>query len=79
MRGWIWSPSSSTAEATTNFTTVTTLAIVFGARPAADRIPTGFSAAAQTCYIDRLELLTVTEVCAILRCHEKTLYRWVER
>ena len=25
MRGWIWSPSSSTAEATTNFTTVTTL------------------------------------------------------
>ena len=28
---------------------------------------------------DRLELLTVSEVCAILRCHEKTLYQWVKR
>jgi excisionase family DNA binding protein len=28
---------------------------------------------------DRLELLTVTEVSAILRCHEKTLYQWVKR
>ena len=28
---------------------------------------------------DRLELLTVTEVCAILRCHEKTLYQWVKK
>ena len=28
---------------------------------------------------DRLELLTVREVCAILRCHEKTLYQWVQR
>ena len=27
---------------------------------------------------DRLELLTVSEVCAILRCHEKTLYQWVK-
>jgi excisionase family DNA binding protein len=26
-----------------------------------------------------LELLTVSEVCAILRCHEKTLYLWVKR
>ena len=29
--------------------------------------------------IDRLELLTVSEVCAILRCHEKTLYQWVKK
>ena len=29
--------------------------------------------------LDRLELLTVSEVCAILRCHEKTLYQWVKR
>jgi excisionase family DNA binding protein len=28
---------------------------------------------------DRLELLTVSEVCSILRCHEKTLYQWVKR
>jgi excisionase family DNA binding protein len=28
---------------------------------------------------DRLELLTVSEVCAILRCHEKTLYQWVKK
>jgi excisionase family DNA binding protein len=28
---------------------------------------------------DRLELLTVSEVCAILGCHEKTLYQWVKR
>jgi excisionase family DNA binding protein len=28
---------------------------------------------------DRLELLTVREVCAILRCHEKTLYQWVKK
>ena len=28
---------------------------------------------------DRLELLTVTEVSAILRCHEKTLYQWVKK
>jgi len=28
---------------------------------------------------DTLELLTVSEVCAILRCHEKTLYQWVKR
>ena len=28
---------------------------------------------------ERLELLTVSEVCAILRCHEKTLYQWVKR
>jgi excisionase family DNA binding protein len=28
---------------------------------------------------DRLELLTVSEVCVILRCHEKTLYQWVKR
>ena len=28
---------------------------------------------------DRLELLTVREVCAVLRCHEKTLYQWVKR
>jgi excisionase family DNA binding protein len=28
---------------------------------------------------DRLELLTVAEVCAILRCHEKTLYQWVKK
>ena len=28
---------------------------------------------------DRLELLTVSDVCAILRCHEKTLYKWVKR
>jgi excisionase family DNA binding protein len=27
---------------------------------------------------DTLELLTVKEVCAILRCHEKTLYKWVK-
>jgi len=28
---------------------------------------------------DRLELLTVSEVCAILRCQEKTLYQWVKK
>jgi len=28
---------------------------------------------------DRLELLTVSEVCAMLRCHEKTLYQWVKK
>ena len=28
---------------------------------------------------DKLELLTVGEVCAILRCHEKTLYQWVKK
>ena len=28
---------------------------------------------------DRLELLTASEVCAILRCHEKTLYQWVKK
>jgi len=28
---------------------------------------------------DRMELLTVSDVCAILRCHEKTLYQWVKR
>jgi len=28
---------------------------------------------------DRLELLTVSEVCAILRCHEKTLYQRVKK
>jgi len=28
---------------------------------------------------DRLELLTVSEVCAILRCDEKTLYQWVKK
>jgi excisionase family DNA binding protein len=28
---------------------------------------------------DRLELMTVSEVCAILRCHEKTLYQWVKK
>jgi excisionase family DNA binding protein len=26
-----------------------------------------------------LELLTVREVCAILRCHEKTPYQWVKK
>jgi excisionase family DNA binding protein len=26
----------------------------------------------------RLALLTAREVCAILRCHEKTLYKWVK-
>jgi len=25
-----------------------------------------------------LELLTVSEVCGVLRCHEKTVYRWVK-
>jgi excisionase family DNA binding protein len=28
---------------------------------------------------DRLDLLTVSEFCAILRCHEKTLYQWVKK
>ncbi|HLZ43770.1 MAG TPA: helix-turn-helix domain-containing protein [Candidatus Sulfotelmatobacter sp.] len=28
---------------------------------------------------DKLELLTVTEVCDILRCHPKTLCRWVQK
>jgi len=28
---------------------------------------------------DRLELLTVSEVCTILRCHEKILHQWVKR
>ena len=28
---------------------------------------------------DRLGLLTVSEVCAVLRCHEKTLYQWVKK
>lgn len=28
---------------------------------------------------DQLELLTVREVCAIVRCHEKTLYQWVKK
>jgi excisionase family DNA binding protein len=28
---------------------------------------------------DRLELMTVSEVCAILRCYEKTLYQWVKK
>ena len=28
---------------------------------------------------DRLELLTVSEVCAIQRCHEKTLNQWVKK
>ena len=28
---------------------------------------------------DRLELLTVSEVCALLRCHPKTLYQWVKK
>jgi excisionase family DNA binding protein len=28
---------------------------------------------------DKLQLLTVSEVCTILRCHEKTLYHWVKK